>query len=330
MKSHKIVIIMNLLLLSVSQLFSQQMIAPTSGAHIIDMALDARLGRAYVLEENTISQIDRTGMTSVFAFDPKNLANTLLSRRIGQAIAPHANGGCVVLWSGVDLENNLSTFITHWNSKTTVKLGMPIGVATRLAISDDGNIFVLGLIKGQQPQALVHCFLPSGEYVRSFHQPMSAKFIPANLGISRLVVVGSSVFLVVPSISNAVYEYSHGKLVKTYDCDRIFEGSQIFSMGPGEDNLSCIVQVGRGERFAVNANTVIGGRKVSVQDTAVANPELRLYEIINQQIMMLPNIPGPQGILLGCSHSEAVFRNAARAGTKVIDFVRLSSLTQKR
>lgn len=313
-------LLLSFFVLRSSELFSQigRSIVPFTG-HVIDIALDGGSGIAYILENKRVRYATGgTFATTSAPFDPKRLTNQEFSRAIPQAIAPYPMGGAAILWSGVSRNGDKISFITIWDKRKTLKLSIPIGGARRLAFSNDGGIYVLGLRK-EEPQSLLHCFTPAGTFVQSLLQPESL-VSPSDLGLARLVAVGSSIFAAIPTHSNKVYEYVDRKLAEVYDFPL---DSRVMSLGPAEQNRACFVQLVKGtKQFFDLSGTSSGGAPVTVTGERMLNPLYEIYSITADKVELLNQSRDYRGFLLGFTDSGTAVYRELGAATKGITFIR--------
>ncbi|MDA2934365.1 hypothetical protein MYX82_08475 [Acidobacteria bacterium AH-259-D05] len=190
-----------------------------SGLHrVIDMAVDSQ-GKVYALVENGIEIADiNEQKTTRRVFDPKSSVWVLppFYRSVHLAIAVDHDDQPVILWSGRRQDGGYESYLTVFGSDYSVKLEYPVASVRDLAFGHNQNFFVLGTLISNKDE-LVHGFSASGEFIQSFHPWPSPEKDTGKLGQSSIAVVENSVFVINGFLSDKVYEYQDGLLVRTYD-----------------------------------------------------------------------------------------------------------------
>ena len=290
------------------------------GGHLTDAAVDPTAGRIYVITESRkIGYVYDDGTpTLYFSFDPEALTGKKYSRAFAQAVGVHPSGGAAVFWAAIDLKGIKSAYVTSWDTRRSVELSIAIGFATRLAVTKDGYIYVLGLVQGQKPQAIVHCFSPTGNYIQSFSDLSVAS--PGEMGIARLIAIGNSIFAIAPTVSNKVFEYAGGKLSHVYSFDGIgADDTQVMSIGPGQDSESCIVQLIGGNQKEVAAKGITSsGTSVSLPGRGIADPVFYMLKIMDGGRELISQEKSTPGVFFGLTRSGAsVFKDAGPSASAV-------------
>lgn len=207
---------------------------------LLDLAVSHE-GKVYALVDDGLEIMDvNTRRSAPRLFDPKGTVWVLppfyQSRK--EAIAVDGDGNPVILWNGYREANSRESYVTMVQAEESVKLDWSVR-SRDFVLGPDGHFFILGhpsdgshfvqertesgdvrLLVLTQAN-LVHEFSPSGEWVRSFHTwPNLELRDPPMILSSSLAAAKGSIFVANPYLSESVFEYRNGVLIRTYDFDQ--------------------------------------------------------------------------------------------------------------
>lgn len=218
---------------------------------ILDMAVSSQ-GKVYGLVNDGFEVLDvEKRRARSYVFDPKSTiwVSPPFQRSVNRAIDLDDQDNVVILWNARTSTGNHESYVTVFNSGDSVKLDYAAQIVRDFTLGPNGNILILGTLLVDK-ENLVHEFAASGQWISSYHT-WPGRDIKLT-GYSSISTVGDSVFVLNGLLSESVYEYQDGVLVKTHELEELPAGQGRWLLSLFSDGQRVYVNALRGDRRPVH------------------------------------------------------------------------------